>query len=139
MSGRGYVPGELLGRLVGRRLNAVVFSMDVVMLWFDGDERGSGNVTLHCDYPPEVEYRGVRRRERDAGYADALRRLIPEEVTGTVEKTGTGLVVRFASGRLVIHPSREERWGYEIATLSGFADRSWMCWRPGEDGFEDLA
>ena len=27
-----YEPNELLGRLVGKRLNAVVFSMDYVML-----------------------------------------------------------------------------------------------------------
>ena len=134
-----YEPNELLGRLVGRRLNAVVFSMDYVMLWFDGDVPSGGNVVLNCDVYPAVERGGVVFAEPDGGYADHLRALIPEEVTGTAEQTGTGIVISFASGRLILHPAAEELAGPEIAMLSGFVDGSWMVWRPGEESFEDLA
>jgi hypothetical protein len=133
-----YEPNQLLGRLVGRRLNAVVFSMDYVMLWFDSDAP-SGNVVLHCDVYPKVERGGVVFAEPDDGYGDHLRSFIPEEVVGTAEQTGTGIVISFASGRLILHPAAEELVGPEIAMLSGFADGSWMVWRPGEDSFDDLA
>jgi hypothetical protein len=53
-----YVPNELRSRLVGRRLNAVVFSMDYLILWFDGDREGRGNVVPHCDVFPVVEMGG---------------------------------------------------------------------------------
>ncbi|NTW39613.1 MAG: hypothetical protein HGA44_06935 [Cellulomonadaceae bacterium] len=134
-----YVPNELLGRLLGRRLNAVVFSMDYVILWFDGDPEGRSNVTLNCDVYPKVERDGVVHAEQDPGYGDALRAFIPEEVTRTVESTGVGIEIHFASGRLVLHPTPDELVGPEIAMLSGFEDRSWMVWRPGEESFEDLA
>ncbi|MFI9818690.1 hypothetical protein [Saccharothrix variisporea] len=42
-------------------------------------------------------------------------------------------------GILTLHPTRDEVPGPEIALLNGFTDRQWMCWRPGEDSFEDLA
>ena len=132
------VPNEALGRLVGRRLNAVVFSMDIVMLWFDGDEGTTRNISLNCDYPPTVERESSRWRNGDLGYADALRRFIPEVVTGTLEETGTGLVVTFASGQIVVHPEPEENWGFEIASLNGFAGGDVMIWRPGEASFEDV-
>lgn len=134
-----YVPNELLGRLVGRRLTAVVFSMDYVILWFDGDPNGRGTVALHCDVYPRVERLGKALAEPDPGYGDALRALVPEAVTETVEQTGLGLVISFPSGRLVLHPSADELVGPEIAMLGGFEDGSWMVWRPGEDAFEDLA
>jgi hypothetical protein len=57
----------------------------------------------------------------------------------TREETGLGLVVHFESGKVVVHPSRDDLEGPEIAMLSGFEDRRWMVWRPGEDSFEDLA
>lgn len=139
MTKADYVPNELLGRLVGRRLNAVVFTMDYAMLWFDGDDHGGRNVTLHCFDFPVVERGGATWRESDPGYGDALRAFIPEEVEATAEATGTGIVVGFPSGRLTVHPAPEEDQGYEIAMLDGFADGAWMCWRPGEDSFEDLA
>lgn len=136
----GYVPNELLGRLVGRRLNGVVFSMDYVILWFDGDPQGGrGNVTLTCDVYPKVERRGVVFAEPDPGYGDALRALVPEEVTETIEQAGVGIAISFASGRLVLNPTREEVVGAEIAMLGGFSDGAWMVWRPGEESFEDLA
>lgn len=34
---------------------------------------------------------------------------------------------------------RDALVGPEIALLQGFGDRSWMCWRPGEESLEDLA
>lgn len=132
-------PNELLGRLVGRSLNAVVFSMDYVMLWFDSDAASGGNVVLHCDVYPRVERGGVVLGEPDAGYGDHLRAFIPEVVTCTAEQTGQGIVICFASGRLVLHPTVEELVGPEIAMLSGFGDGRWMVWRPGEDSFADLA
>jgi hypothetical protein len=38
-----------------------------------------------------------------------------------------------------VHPKADEVPGPEIALLNGFKDGHWMCWRPGEDSFEDLA
>lgn len=134
-----YKPNDLLGRLVGRRLNAVVFSLDYVILWFDGDPEGRGTIVLNCDVYPKVERDGVVLAEPHSGYGDALRAFIPEEVTGTVEQTGTGIVLSFPSGRVLLHPAPEELVGPEIAMLSGFEDGSWMVWRPGEESFEDLA
>lgn len=134
-----YVPNELLGRLVGRRLNAVVFSMDYLILWFDGDPGGRDNIALNCDVFPVVQMGGSVYSERDLGYGDALRSLIPEVVKETAEGTGAGIVVSFPSGRLVLHPVADELPGPEIAMLSGFEDGQWMVWRPGEDSFEDLA
>ncbi|MBY0686998.1 hypothetical protein [Microbacterium marinilacus] len=112
--------------------------MDIVMLWFDGDEGTTRNISLNCDYLPTVEREGSRWRNGDLGYADALRSFIPEVVTGTVDQTGIGLVVAFASGRIIVHPEPEENWGFEIASLNGFADDSVMIWRPGEASFEDI-
>lgn len=139
MSETPFVPNEFLGRLRGRRLNAVVFSMDYVILWFDGDAHARGNVTLTCDVWPTVERDGRRLRETDPGYGDVLRSLIPQTVVGTSEASGAGLQITFAVGRLLLHPAQEELVGPEIAMLSGFEDGAWMVWRPGEESFEDLA
>ncbi|MEV0468249.1 hypothetical protein AB0I30_32120 [Nocardia tengchongensis] len=49
-----------------------------------------------------------------------------------------GLHVEFPNGAIVLRPSDDELVGPEIAILSGFVDRAWMCWRPGEDAFEYL-
>ena len=109
------------------------------MLWFDGDVPSGGNVDFHCDVYRRWSARRVVFAEPDGGYADHLRALTPEEVTGTAEQTGTGIVISFASGRLILHPAAAELVGPEIAMLSGFADGSRMVWRPGEESFEDLA
>jgi hypothetical protein len=113
------------------------------MLWFDGDVDGGdlagGNVVLNCDVYPTVEHAGRVYAEPDPGYGDALRALIPQEVSSTVEQTGRGIVISFQTGRISIHPVFDELVGPEIAKLSGFADRAWMVWRPGEESFEDLA
>ncbi len=113
--------------------------MDYAILSFDGDPGAQGNVFLNCFVFPKVERSGVVHGEPDPGYGDALRAFIPEEVTHTVESTGVGVEVHFASGRLVLHPARDELVGAEIAMLGGFDDHSWMVWRPGEESFEDLA
>lgn len=89
----GYVPNELLGRLVGCRMYSVEF---------------------------------------------VLNKLTPGIVLATAEATGIGLRIELSSGTIVIYPAADEAY-QEIALLSGFDDRRWMCWRPGEDSFEDLA
>ena len=48
-------------------------------------------------------------------------------------------MIEFEAGLVQIHPSNDELEGPEIALLSGFDDGAWMCWRPGEESFEDLA
>ena len=130
-----YVPNELLSRLVGFRMFSVQFVMDYVQLRFDSDSDDAP--VLSCDVWPEVTLDGVTFREPDLGYADALRGLIPGTVVETQEATGLGLVLRFERGAIRLHPTLDEVF-VEIAMLSGFTDRAWMVWRPGEDSFEDL-
>jgi hypothetical protein len=129
----GYVANELLSRLAGRRLTSVVFVMDYVQLTFD-----DGPI-LTCDVWPVVVIDDQTRRINDAGYRDGLCSFITQVVVSTTEATGVGLIVRFERGSLSIHPEQEELVGPEIALLSGFDDRSWMVWRPGEESFEELA
>lgn len=131
-----YVPNELLSRLVGYRMYSVQFVMDYVQLRFDSTTDDAP--FMNCDVWPEVTLDGVTFVEPDLGYADALRKLIPGTVIETREATGTGLVVLFERGSIRLHPTLDEVY-VEIAMLSGFADRAWMVWRPGEESFEDLA
>lgn len=126
-----YVPNELLGRLVGLELGSVAFVRDYVQLDFNGP-------ILTCDVWPRVESRGVTWGIDDQGYRDRLCSLIGASVLSTYEETGAGLRIDFDAGSVVVHPSSEELMGPEIAMLSGFDDRAWMVWRPGEDSFEDL-
>jgi hypothetical protein len=72
-------------------------------------------------------------------YADALCSLIAGTVVRTEETTGTGLRIELDKGHLVLHPAHADLVGPEIALLQGFVDKQWMCWRPGEEPFEDLA
>lgn len=53
------------------------------------------------------------------------------------EHVGSGLLLRFATGTLSIHPKLAELAGPEMAILDGFPD---ICdvGRPGEDTFADL-
>lgn len=132
-----YIPNELLGRLVGFRLYSVQFVLDYVQLWFDSNS--GDRPILTCDVLPRMEREGDTFIDGHVGYADALRGLISGVVSGTVEATGTGLRLEFGHDALALHPHREELVGPEIATLNGFEDGQWMCWRPGEDSFEDLA
>ena len=74
----------------------------------------------------------------EIGYADALRAFIPKVVGATVEQTGIGLRLEFDGGAIALHPSIDELVGPEIALLQGFADKRWMCWRPGEESFDDV-
>jgi len=94
---------------------------------------------LNCDVLPVVERGTKTLRAEDVGYADALWGLIPAVVRQTHEATGLGLRIEFEAGAITLHPSLDELRGPEIALLQGFEDRSWMCWRPGEESFEDLA
>jgi hypothetical protein len=134
-----YEPNELLSRLIGDGMYSVEFVLnDYVQFRFDGSRGDGGPVTLTSYVWPMVEFDGRTWREKDAGYADALRRLAPGTVVSTTEQTGAGLRIALDTGVLVIHPALDEIH-VEIATLMGFEDRSWMVWRPGEESFEDLA
>lgn len=132
----GYVPNELLSRLVGFRLYSVQFVMDYVQLRFDGPTEDMP--VLNCDVMPAVETPAGVIVPGDPGYADKLVALIPDEVVRTSEATASGLRIEFPSGTVVLHPKADELVGPEIALLGGFADGQWMCWRPGEESFEDL-
>jgi hypothetical protein len=132
----GYVPNELLSRLVGFRLYSVEFVSDYVQLRFDGPTED--RPVLNCDVLPVVEIPAGRIDAAQVGWADALRALINEVVVGTVEETGRGLRVEFDHAVLSIHPDISDIEGPEIALLDGFTDRQWMCWRPGELSFEDV-
>ncbi|MGW0883750.1 hypothetical protein [Streptomyces sp. NPDC002671] len=131
-----YELNSLLGRLVGFRLYSVQFVLDYVQLRFDGpaDDRP----VLTCDVLPTVTLSGQRFSPTEAGWTDALRGLISQNVTATYEETGIGIKVDLATGSIQLHPTESELVGPEIAMLNGFVDSSWMVWRPGEDAFEDL-
>ncbi len=132
-----YEPNALLSRLVGSRLSSVQFVMDYLQLRFDGP---AGDMPhLNCDVIPRVETPTGVIGSGELGYADALVALIRHEVIRTTEGTGSGLRIEFSSGTVVLHPESDDLVGPEIALLGGFADGQWMCWRPGEDSFDDLA
>jgi hypothetical protein len=133
-----YVPNALLSRLVGLRLLAVEFVLDYLQLRFDGDSQDPQPI-MTCEAWPDVELPNASvHRNGAVGYADALRGLVGGSVLSTDERTGVGLRVDLDGGTIHLHPSVDEIPGPEIAMLRGFADQSWMCWRPGEESFEDL-
>ncbi|WP_328387424.1 hypothetical protein [Nocardia sp. NBC_00416] len=132
----GYEPNELLGRLVGFRLYSVQFVMDYVQLHFDGPSQDMP--VLNCDVMPVVVISGRSFTDGLPGYAQALRSLISGTVMHTEEAGGIGLRIELDNGSVVVNPALAELVGPEIAMLNGFTDRHWMCWRPGEDSFEDL-
>lgn len=132
-----YVPNELLSRLIGCRLFSVQFVMDYVQLLFDGPSPDMP--VLNCYLMPRVELGSSTFADGQVGYADALRSLIPRVVRQTREATGVGLRIEYDDAAIVVHPTTDELVGPEIALLQGFEDRPWMCWRPGEESFEDLA
>ena len=132
-----YVPNELLSHLVGFRLYAIEFVMDYVQLRCDGPTEDTP--VLNCDVLPVVETPTGSIAPEQVGWADALRALIPRHVIATAEKTGQGLRVEFDGGAIRLHPDIDHETGPEIALLAGFKDGRWMCWRPGEGSFEDLA
>jgi len=131
-----YELNSLLSRLVGFRLYSVQFVMDYVQLRFDGAT--DDMPVLTCDVLPTVALSGQRFSPAEPGWAEALRGLIPQDVTATHEETGIGIKVDFDTGSIQLHPAERELVGPEIAMLNGFGDHSWMVWRPGEDAFEDL-
>ncbi|MFI5895685.1 hypothetical protein ACIA5D_36880 [Actinoplanes sp. NPDC051513] len=131
-----YVPNELLGRLVGFRLYSVEFVMDYLQLRFDGPTEDMP--VLNCDVLPVVETPAGPVAPGQVGYADALVALIPGRVVATAEGAGLGLRIEFDQGVVCLHPEVGDVLGPEIALLTGFIDGHWMCWRPGENSFEDL-
>jgi hypothetical protein len=134
-----YIPNRLLARLIGGRMYSIEFVLnDYVQLRFDGAPGADESVTLNCYVWPTIETSDRVWRESDLGYADVMRGLTPGGVISTVETTGVGIRIELDAGVIVIHPERDEVY-VEIAHIMGFADHSWMVWRPGEDSFEDLA
>jgi hypothetical protein len=131
-----YVPNELLSRLVGCRLYSIEFVMDYVQLRFDGQTEDMP--VLNCDVLPVVETPTGSIAPGQVGWADALRALIPGHVVATAERTGQGLQIEFDEGAIRLHPDIDDVTGPEIALLTGFTDGRWMCWRPGEESFEDV-
>ncbi|AXE39405.1 hypothetical protein [Acidipropionibacterium virtanenii] len=138
MAGGDYVPNELLSRLVGDRMYSVEFVLnDYVQLRFDGEPGSAEPVTLSCYVWPRVDVGGRVWTKDDPEYADALVRLAPGTVRSTSERTGSGIGISLDTGALIVHPEHDEVH-VEIAEITGFSDRAWMIWRPGEDSFEDL-
>lgn len=134
-----YVPNELLSRLIGLRLLAVELILDYAVIKFDGEPSGP-QPSLSCDVMPHVETAaGIRLRDGDSGFLEALRALVGHEVVSTAEHAGQGFRISLSAGSIVIDPEPEELVGPEIALLRGFTDDAWMCWRPGEESFEHLA
>lgn len=130
-------PESLLSRLVGAELAQVVFVMDTLQLRFQ-DGPTNDFPTLNCDVMPAVEGPDGTVRPDDAGHTDALVALIQQRVTAATVRTGHGLRIELGDAAVVMHPRVEDLVGPEIALLQGFDDREWMCWRPGQDGFEDV-
>ncbi|MFJ5061148.1 hypothetical protein ACIP96_17235 [Streptomyces nigra] len=131
-----YDLNSLLSRLVGFKLYSVQFVADYVQLRFEGSS--DDMPVLTCDVLPTVTLSGRQFSPAEPGWAGALRGLIFQKVTATAEETGIGIKVDFVSGSVQVHPTWDELVGPEIAQLSGFEDRRFMVWRPGEDAFEDL-
>lgn len=130
---------DLLSRLVGGELYSVQFVRDYVQLHFECPGEAP---FLNCFIMPEIH--GLQSglapvtSEDSPGYADALRALIGEEVQTASAAARTGLVLGLQTGAIVVNPTPERLVGPEIAMLSGFGDRAWMVWQPGEDEFAHL-
>lgn len=132
-------PHDVLTRLMDARMSSVEFVLnDYAIFRFDGPPDESSEVRLQSFVWPTVEFGGRTWREGDLGYADALRRLAPGEVTGVTERVGRGIRIELDTGTLVINPGIDEVH-IEIAMINGWADMSWMLWRPGEGTFAKLS
>ncbi|GAA2158842.1 hypothetical protein GCM10010403_40800 [Glycomyces rutgersensis] len=131
---------DLLTRLVGGELYSVQFVRDNMQLHFESLGEAP---YLTCYVMPEI--RGLQSEraqgitESSPGYADALRALIGEEVRAATAASGTGLTLQLRTSTIIVNPAPTHLVGPEIAMLSGFSDRAWMVWRPGEDDFAHLA
>lgn len=111
--------------------------MDYLQLHFDGPTPDMP--ILNCDVMPTVVTSGRSFTDGLPGYAEALRSLISGTVVRTEEANGIGLRIDLDSGSVSVNPALDEFVGPEIAMLTGFTDRRWMCWRPGEDSFATRA
>lgn len=128
---------ELLSRLVGFRVQSVLFFPRYVQLSFDSPEAADTPV-LTCEVLPVVETAEGPVTEGLPGYADALRSLIGAVVVETAEASRAGLRIRFGEVTLTIRPTVAELRGPVIAMLSDFVDGSSESWRPGGNAFEYL-
>ncbi|MFV2145429.1 hypothetical protein [Isoptericola sp. G70] len=132
-----YVFNSLLGRLVGYRLYSVEFVLDFVQLHFDVFPTADMPM-LTCDVSPTVIVSDRVIAPGQHGWADALVGLAGQSITATHEGVGAGISIEFETGAVRLRPSADELVNPEIATLNGFADGQWMCWRPTEEAFEYL-
>lgn len=129
---------NLLDRLVGCELYSVQFVRDHVQLHF---EDSVDSPVLTCYVMPKVTKFAPDAAELvddSPGFADALRAFIDEGVRTATAAVGTGLVIELRTGAIALNPTIDQLEGPEIAMLSGFKDRSWTVWRPGEDEFAEL-
>ncbi|GAA2147285.1 hypothetical protein [Glycomyces algeriensis] len=129
---------NLLDRLVGCELCSVQFVRDYVQLHFEGSV---DSPVLTCYVMPGVAKfppGAAELVDGSPGFADALRAFIDESVCDATAAVGTGLVIELRTGAIALNPTSDQLAGPEIAMLSGFKDRSWTVWRPGEDEFAEL-
>ncbi|WP_091053404.1 hypothetical protein [Glycomyces sambucus] len=131
---------DLLTRLVGAELYSVQFVRDYVQLHFESLGEAP---YLSCFVMPEIRsLQGVHTQEiseHSPRYADALRALIGEEVRAVSAAAGTGLTLELRTSAIIVNPTSTQLIGPEIAMLSGFSDRAWELWQPGEGEFAHLA
>lgn len=132
-----YLPNALLSRLVGDRLVAVTFVLDsYLQLQFD-------EANMNVEVWPEINFGGRTWHVSNIGYADILRRLCGGTVVATSENSGDGLRITLNTGEIHINPVLDEVHA-EIALLQmrGAPELGepgeWMCWRPGDESFEQL-
>lgn len=139
MAAGGSPDEDLLARLAGAELYSVQFVRDYVQLHF---EDAVDSPCLTCYIMPELRRFQLEVAERMTdgcpGYSDALRAFIGAKVHAASAAAGTGLVIEMRTGTIALNPAPEQLVGPEIALLSGFRDRSWNVWRPGEAEFAEL-
>lgn len=128
---------DLLSRLVGYPLQSVQFSASDVQFGFGSTESPDVPV-LTCEVMPVVVTPGGPIADGQAGYADAMRSLIGDDVVATAEAPGEGLRIEFAERALELRPTVAEVVSPVIALLSDFGDGRSMSWRPGGEAFEYL-
>lgn len=127
---------SLLRKLVGAKVESVVFVMDYLQLtlWLP---ESSPTLTYYA-WPVVSAQDGVQRSYGDSGYRDALFALITGYVVATESNRDAGLVLRFGGGEeLALRPTQAEVEGPEVAMLQMNDEaRTWDAWRTGEHPFE---
>jgi len=132
-----HVHNELLSRLIGYRLHSVQFAQSYLQFGFESARVGDFPI-LTCQVMPTVTSVAGTAADGGAGYADAIRSLIGDEVVDTAEGPNRGFRVGFVHRVLVLRPTARDLAGPVIATLSDFADGSCATWLPGGNAYEYL-